>query len=72
MDKKLNVRVVALPIDQYDRDYLSSLSDRELSEVALAEGDSDIYESLLEFQERLNNDEVDTENKWIYFLTDLA
>jgi hypothetical protein len=26
----------------------------------------------LEFQERLNNDEVDTENKWIYFLTDLA
>ena len=72
MDKNINVRVVALPIDQYDRDYLNSLSDRELSDVALAEGDSDIYVSLLEFQERLNNDEVDTENKWIYFLTDLT
>ena len=72
MDKNLNVRVVVLPIETYDRSYLNSLTDRELSDVALAEGDSDIYSSLLEFQEALNNDEVDTENKWIYFLTDLA
>lgn len=72
MDKKLNVRVVALPIDEYDRAWLNTLSDEELSDTALAEGNSDIYESLLEFQEALNNDEVDTENKWIYFLTDLA
>ena len=72
MDKKLNVRVVALPIEQYDRSWLDTLSDRELSDTALADGDSDIYGSLLEFQEALNNDEVDTENKWIYFLTDLV
>jgi len=72
MDKNLNVRVVALPIDTYDREYLNSLSDEQLSNIALADNKSDMYFSLLEFQERLNNDEVDTENKWIYFLTDLA
>ena len=72
MDKNLNVRVVALPTINYDRQWLNTLSDRELSDTALADGDSDIYGSLLEFQEALNNDEVDTENKWIYFLTDLA
>lgn len=72
MDNNLNVRVVALPAITYDRQWLNTLNDRELSDTALADGDSDIYESLLEFQEALNNDEVDTENKWIYFLTDLA
>jgi hypothetical protein len=72
MDKNLNVRVVALPIDTYDREYLNSLSDEQLSNIALADNKSDMYFSLLEFQERLNNDEVDTENKWIYFLTDLT
>ncbi len=72
MDKKLDIRVVALPIDDYDREWLDTKSDQELSEIALADGDSDIYESLLEFQEALNSDEVDTENKWIYFLTDKA
>lgn len=72
MDKKLDIRVVALPIDDYDREWLNTKSDQELSEIACADGDSDIYESLLEFQEALNSDEVDTENKWIYFLTDKA
>ena len=72
MDKNLDIRVVALPIDDYDRVWLDTKSDRELSDIALADGDSDIYLSLLEFQEALNNDNVDTENKWIYFLTDLA
>lgn len=72
MDKNLDIRVVALPIDDYDRVWLDTKSDRELSDIALADGDSDIYLSLLEFQEALNNDKVDTENKWIYFLTDLA
>ena len=72
MDKNLDIRVVALPIDDYDRAWLDTKSDRELSDIALADEDSDIYLSLLEFQEALNNDNVDTENKWIYFLTDLA
>lgn len=72
MDKNINVRVVGLPIEQYDREWLNTLSDRELSDTALAEGDSEIYSSLAEFQEALNNDNVDTENKWFYFLTDLV
>lgn len=72
MDKNINVRVVGLPIEQYDKEWLNSLSDMELSETALAEGDSEIYLSLAEFQEALNNNKVDTENKWFYFLTDLA
>lgn len=72
MDKHLNVRVVGLPIEQYDKKWLNTLSDRELSDTALAEGDSEIYLSLAEFQEALNNDNVDTENKWFYFLTDKA
>ena len=72
MDKHLNVRVVGLPIEQYDKKWLDTLSDRELSDTALAEGDSEIYLSLADFQEALNNDNVDTENKWFYFLTGLA
>ena len=63
---------ITFPAFQYDREYLDTLNDRELSDCALAEGDSNIYVSLLEFQEALNNDEVDTENNLIYFLTDLA
>lgn len=37
MDKNINVMVVGLPIEQYDRKWLDTLSDRELSETALAE-----------------------------------
>ena len=50
MDKNINVRVVGLPIEQYDKEWLNTLSDMELSETALAEGDSEIYLSLAEFQ----------------------
>lgn len=72
MDKNLNVRVVTFPTSTYSRNTLDKLKDRELSEWALAEGDSNIYVSLKEFQNALNNDEVDIENNWFYFLTDLA
>jgi hypothetical protein len=43
MDKKLDIRVVALPIDDYDREWLDTKSDQELSEIACADGNSDIY-----------------------------
>lgn len=69
MDKKVNVRVVSFPTDQYSKTYLDTLSDRELSEAACAEGESDIF-TLEEFQDNLNLDYIDTENKWWYFLTD--
>ena len=67
--KNSNIRVVSFPIEQYDRSYLDTLTDKELSEAACAEGESDIL-TLSEFQESLNNDTIDTENKWWYFLTD--
>lgn len=69
MSKKNDIRVVSFPIDQYDRQWLDTLTDEQLSETACAEGNSDIF-TLKEFQENLNNDYIDTENKWWYFLTD--
>ena len=63
-----NVRVVSFPIDQYDREYLETLSDEELSSAACAEGESNIW-TLSEFQNLLNNDYVDSDNNWIFFLT---
>lgn len=69
MDKKSNVRVVGFPKETYDKEWLDTLTDEQLSETACAEGNSDIF-TLKEFQENLNNDYIDTENKWWYFLTD--
>ena len=75
MDKKLNVRVVALPKTQYDKEWLDTLNDEQLSETACAEGDSLIWSNLDEFQNDLHlqgagRNIVDL--NWIYFLTDLA
>ena len=70
MDKKRNVRVVSFPIDQYDREYLDTLKDEELSSAAHAEDESQIWASLSEFQNDVNNDYVDFENNWFYFLND--
>lgn len=74
MDKNINVRVVGFPKTSYDRKWLNTLKDKELSETALAESDSLIFEDLREFQENLHCDKygeiVDTH--WFYFLTDLA
>jgi hypothetical protein len=76
MDKNINVRVMGFPKENYDKDTLDKLSDRELSEWALADGDTAIFEDLKEFQEILN-DKTDfskeqVENSWWYFLTDLV
>ena len=73
MDIKTKVRVVALPKAQYDKEWLDTLRDRELSETALAEGDSLIWDTLDAFQEDLHlqgagRNIVDL--NWIYFLND--
>ena len=73
MSKKTNVRVIALPKMQYDKEWLDTLSDKELSETACAEGDSQIWSSLQEFQDTLHGKDVENNllNKyWIYFLND--
>lgn len=69
MDKKSNVRVVSFPIE-YDREYLDTLNDEELSSTASAESESRIWTSLKDFQNDVNNDYVDFENNWFYFLND--
>lgn len=78
MDKNINVRVVGFPIEPYyTKEWLDTLSDRELSETACADGDTYIYGNLKEFQEEIlnmknpNATELFTGNYW-YFLTDLA
>ena len=73
MDIKTKVRVVALPKAQYDKEWLDTLRDRELSETALAEGDSLIWGSLNEFQSDLHLEGAGrniVDLNWIYFLND--
>ncbi len=72
MDKNSNVRVVGLPANQYDKAWLDTLKDEELSETACADGFSLIYGDLKEFQEALNGTSgVDiVGDYWIYFLND--
>lgn len=71
MSKKLDVNVVLFPIGVYDRDYLESLSDKRLSEIANKKKYQTWY-SLKDFQYALNDDEVDDVNNWIFILTDLV
>ena len=72
MDKNINVRVIGFPKENYDKETLDKLNDRELSDWALADGDTFIYVDLREFQNEVNNTSIDVNNYWIYFLTDLA
>ena len=73
MDKNVNVRVIAFPKTQYDKEWLDTLKDEELSEAACADGDTQIWGSLTEFQDILHlkgagRNIIDL--NWVYFLTD--
>ena len=75
MDKNINVRVMGFPKENYDKETLDKLTDRELSEWALADGDTQIWGSLNEFQSDLHLEGAGRniiDLNWIYFLTDLA
>ena len=69
MNKNLNVKVVLFPIGVYDRDYLESLSDKHLSEIASKQKYQTWY-SLKDFQNALNDDEVDDVNNKIRDIND--
>ena len=73
MDKNSNVRVVGFPKSNYHKEVLDSLSDREKSEWACADGDTAIFEDLREFQDVVLNNPTAKEqllsNLW-YFLND--
>lgn len=76
MDKKLNVRVIGVPKDSsYDKEWMDSISDKEMSELALSDGDTSIFLSMEEFSEVvLNNPSAKEQllSNWWYFLTDMA
>jgi predicted transcriptional regulator len=76
MDKKLNVRVIGVPKDSsYDKKWMDSISDKEMSELALSDGDTAIFESMEEFSEVVLNNPLTKEqllSNWWYFLTDRA
>ena len=72
MDKKSNVRVVGFPKDNYDKEWLDTLNDRERSDAALADGDTAIFEDLREFQDTVLNSPIKEQliGNWWYFLND--
>ena len=75
MDKNVNVRVIAFPKTQYDKEWLDTLKDEELSETALADCDSQIWSNLSEFQDDLHLNGAGRniiDLYWVYFLTDMA
>jgi predicted transcriptional regulator len=76
MDKHLNVRVIGVPKSaSYDKKWMDTISDKEMSELALSDGDTTIFESMEEFSEVvLNNPNAKEQllSNWWYFLTDMA
>ena len=76
MDKHLNVRVIGVPKNaSYDKKWMDTISDKEMSELALSDGDTAIFESMEEFSEVvLNNPSAKEQllSNWWYFLTDMA
>jgi hypothetical protein len=65
---KENIMVFGFPVDGFDRKKLDNMTDAEL--LALAEEDKSVlrWKGLSLFQDALNNDSVDTDNRWIYFV----
>jgi hypothetical protein len=72
MDKNSNVRVVGFPKENYDKEWLDTLNDRERSDAALADGDTAIFEDLREFQDTVLNSPIKEQliGNWWYFLND--
>ena len=71
MTRKSNVRVVGFPNRNYDKKWLDTLNDKELSETALADGDTAIYEDLRDFQDTvLNPHSIELMFHYWYFLND--
>ena len=67
MEKKCNVRVVGFPKKTYEKGWLDGLSDKERSETALADGDTEIFEDLEEFQDFINEDTIESAKGLMYY-----
>lgn len=66
-----NIRVLGFSVDVYERTKLEKMSNKRKLQVA--ESDTEncvIYDSLLDWQNGLNSDFIDTDNNWWYFVED--
>ena len=64
---------MGFPKTSYDKEWLDSINDRERSEAACADGDTQIWGSLNEFQSDLHLEGASRniiDLNWIYFLND--
>lgn len=68
MDVKQNIMIFGFPVDDFDRKDLDKMTDGQL--YALAQENKSVlrWRGLELFQGALNNDSVDTENRWLYFV----
>ena len=63
----MEILAISFPIDNYDRSKLDGLTKNELLQLAEKDRKCTI-ETLGQFQQDLNDDWVDTENNWWYFV----
>ena len=67
------IRVLWFSASCYERRELDKMSDNDLYTMALRstlKGNARIWDTLFEFQEDLNDDEVDVANGFVYFVCD--
>lgn len=64
---KENIMVLAFPRDEFKRDELNKLNDKELFDLAVSYSHIEIWPTLLAFQYASNSGIVDINNYWIYF-----
>jgi len=62
-----NIMVLGFPRDEFKRDELNSLNDKELFDLAVSYSHIQIWPTLLAFQYASNSGIVDINNYWIYF-----
>lgn len=67
--RDLKVMVLSFPVDDYRRRELINKTDEELIEIADKSPKCKLWENLEVFQICLNNEFVDTENNWIFFVS---
>lgn len=67
MNLKENILVMAFPADEFKRDELDMMPDKELVDLACSYSHIKIWPALTLFQSALNSGLVDTNNYWIYF-----
>lgn len=64
-------KVLLFPVDEYDRwEQLEDLNENELLELAHEDDDNVMEYSLKEFQHECNNEEIDLNSWWIYFVNE--